>query len=137
MSIRSTTQDLRRNSRRRVKQAVVKVPGPSTNPATNLLIFDIALRGVSLIVARQMERTLLRVRYNADKASDIVQGRSMLQSAATHGVARVASRSVPGFLVVTGGLLAKAVFDRTLSRRESTRRGDRRLAKRAAKANEG
>jgi hypothetical protein len=136
MSLLSTTRSLNRRSRRRVKRAAVKVPGPSTNPATNLLILDVAMRGVSMLIGRSMEKAMLRARYDAGKASDIVKGRSMLQSAAATGAARMASRSVPGFLLVTGGLLAKAVFDRTLSPRQSRRRGERTLAKQAENAEE-
>jgi len=43
---------------------------------------------------------------------------------------------LPGFVLVTGGLLAKAVFDRSFSRRESVRRGEQELAEQAAKAEE-
>ena len=134
MSLRPGTRSPRRKSRRRVRNAAVEIPGPSTNPATNLLIIDVAMRGVSMFVGRQMEKGLLRVRYNAEKASDIVKGRSWLQSAAATAAARTASRSVPGFLVVTGGLVAKAIFDRALSRPQSVRRGERKLAKQAEQA---
>jgi hypothetical protein len=48
----------------------------------------------------------------------------------------MASRSVPGFLLVTGGLLAKAVFDRSSGRRKSARRGEQQFAEQAEKADE-
>lgn len=136
MSLRSSTRSLKRKGRRRMRKAVAEVPGPSTNPATNLLILDIAMRGASFFAARQMEKGLLRVRYNAEKASDIVQGRSWLQAAAANAAARTASRSVPGLLLVTAGVLAKSIFDRALSPRESTRRGDKALRKQAESADE-
>ena len=125
-----------RKAAEKTKGAIAKVPGPSTNPATNLLIIDVAMRGASMLFWRGMEKAMLRARYNQEKASDIVKGRSMIQSAASTGAARLATRSVPGFLVVTGGLLAKAVFDRTLSRRESVRRGEKQFAEQAANAPE-
>ena len=125
-----------RGTAKGVKQTLAKVPGPSTNPATNLLIIDVAMRGASMVLWRGMEKALLRARYNPDKASDIVKGRSIIQSAAATGAARMATRSVPGFLLVTGGLLAKAVFDRSFSRRESVLRGEQQLAEQAAKADE-
>ncbi len=120
-----------------------KVPGPSSNPATNLLIMDVALRGAALLVARAIERNALRMRYRADTASDIVEGRSMTQSLAVTGAARVATRSVPGLLVVAGGLLAKSVIDRSLSRGKNPRKvrrdkaavaGDKALLAQAQKA---
>ena len=125
-----------RKAKAKARSTLAKVPGPSTNPATNLLILDVAVRGASLVAGRAMERALLRTRYQREKAHDIIKGRSMMSSLAATGVARVATRSVPGFLLVTGGLFAKAVIDRSLSRRESVRRGERRLAEQAAEANE-
>ena len=125
-----------RKARTETKRALAKTPGPSTNPATNLLILDVAVRGASLVAGRAMERALLRTRYQREKAHDIVKGRSMLKSLTATGVARVATRSVPGFLLVTGGLLAKAVIDRSLSRREAVRQGERQLAEQAEQADE-
>jgi hypothetical protein len=125
-----------RKAARTTKRALAKVPGPSSNPATNLLIIDVAVRGVSMIVGRGMEKALLRTRYNPGKAADIVKGRPLWQSMAATGAARMATRSVPGFLLVTGGLLAKAVFDRSLGRREAVRRGERDLADQAAQADD-
>jgi hypothetical protein len=118
------------------KTTLAKVPGPSSNPATNLLIMDVAMRGASMIAGRTMEKALLSARYSGEKAADIVKGRTMIQSMAATGAARMATRSLPGFLLVTGGLLAKAIFDRSFSRRESVRRGEQTLAEQAANAPE-
>ena len=111
-----------------------EVPGPSRNPATNLLIMDIAIRGASLLAARGIEQAALRLRYHRDKAGQIVEGRSMISTLAATGAARMATRSVPGFLLVTGGLLAKTLIDRSLRPRDARRRGDKQLAAQAAKA---
>jgi hypothetical protein len=110
------------------------VPGPSSDPATNLLIMDIAIRGASLLAARGIEKAALRLRYHRNQAGDIVEGRSLVSTLAATGAARMATRSVPGFLLVSGGLLAKTLVDRSLRPREARRKGDRRLAKQAAKA---
>jgi len=125
-----------RTARARTKDALAKIPGPSSNPATNLLILDVAMRGASMVAGRAVERALLRTRYQREKARDIVKGRSMLSALTATGVARVATRSVPGFLLVAGGLFAKAVIDRSMTRRESVRRGDRQLAEQAAQADD-
>lgn len=125
-----------RGTARKAKATLAKVPGPSNNPATNLLIFDIAMRGVSMVVGRGVERGLLRTRYRGEKAADIVKGRTMIQSLAATGAARIATRSVPGFLLIAGGLLAKAVFDRGFSRRESVHKGEAQFAEQAAQADE-
>ena len=125
--------------RRRRKPApkAGEVPGPSTNPATNLLIMDIAIRGASLLAARGIEQAALKLRYHRAKAGEIVEGRSSLVTTlAATSAARMATRSVPGFLLVTGGLLAKTLVDRSLRPRDARRKGDRRLAAQAAKADE-
>jgi hypothetical protein len=122
--------------RRRAPRKAGDVPGPSRNPATNLLIMDIAIRGASLLAARGIERAALRLRYHRGKAGDIVEGRSMVSTLAATSAARVATRSVPGFLLVTGGLLAKTLIDRSLRPRDARRRGDRKLAEQAAQADE-
>ena len=55
-SITSKAKDLARKNRRRVGKALAgarregrEVPGPSPNPATNLLIADIAVLGIGMI----------------------------------------------------------------------------------------
>ena len=67
-------------------------------------------------------------------AADIVKGRSMIQSMTATSAARFATRSLPGFLLVTGGLLAKTVFDRSLRPREARRRGEKQFAEQAEEA---
>lgn len=137
MSVRS--RRLKSTGRRalaRTKGTIAKVPGPSSNPATNLLIMDVAMRGLSMLAARNIEKALLRTRYDQEKAANIVKGRPMLMSMAATGAARMASRSVPGFLLVTSGLLVKSVLDRSFGRREAVRRGEQQFAEQAAKADE-
>ena len=143
MGVRSRARRLKRQTSsstekalEKTKDAIAEVPGPSSNPHTNLLILDVVIRGASMLAWRGTERALLRTRYDREKARNIIKGRSMIQSMAATGAARMATRSVPGFLLVSGGLLAKAVFDRSLDRRESRRRGERQFAEQAAKADE-
>lgn len=119
-----------------LRQAPRTIPGPSTNPSTNLLIASVAMRGASILLRRGAERGLLRARFDAEKAKDIVQGRSFAGSMLTTAAARLATRSVPGFLVVTGGLLAKTIFDRSLKRRDAARKGDKALLEQAENAPE-
>ena len=134
MSLKTRVSSTARKASATAKSTAEKIPGPSSNPATNLLIMDIAMRGASMIAGRAIEKALLRVRYDTDKASAIVKGRSMAQSMAATGAARMATRSVPGFLLVTGGLLAKTLLDRSLKTRDARRRGERQLAAQAENA---
>ncbi|MEJ5978562.1 hypothetical protein WG901_18060 [Novosphingobium sp. PS1R-30] len=85
--------------------------GPSPNPMTNIIIADVALRGGGRLLRHMVERTLLGVKYSPDKAKNIVKGRSMTQTLLGTAVARIATRSVPGALLIGGGLLAKTLYD--------------------------
>lgn len=108
-----------------------QVPGPSTNPATNLIIQDILLRSAGRLTRHTVEKGLLRRRYSGREAKEMVENRSLIQTLAAYGVTKLATRSVPGALLVGGGLLAKTLFDRSRSRRDARRAGDRALAEQA------
>lgn len=106
---------------------------PSPNPATNLLIADIALRGGSALLRRAVEAGLLgATATTATKARKIVKGRSITQSLVGGAIARLATRSVPGALIVGGGLLAKTLYDRKRGK-AAAREGHEQLSDQARK----
>lgn len=107
------------------------VPGPSSNPMTNFLISDLLIRAGSYVVRDAVERGMLRGRYGRDTARDIVKNKSLGQQAISFALAKVATRSLPGALLVGGGALAKTIFDRSQKRRKSRREGDRDLIEQA------
>jgi len=138
---RATSARLARRGRRRVRRTVDKakagaqqVPGPSTNPATNLLIADVAMNAASMLFRRGIERAALSLRFDREKAKQVVQGRSMVETSLSYFAARQATRSVPGFLLVTGGLFAKSVLDRAKSPRQARQEGEAKLLKQAENA---
>lgn len=138
MSITSKASEIARANRRRARKALAKareegrdVPGPSPNAATNLLIADIAVRGAGIVFRHAVERVLLSARFKPEEAKEIVEGRTLGRSLITFSAARIATRSVPGFLAVTGGLAAKAIVDRGISRAKARRAGDKTLARKA------
>lgn len=104
-----------------------RIPGPSTNPATNMLIADIALRSAGRIVRNSMQKGMLRAGFDRDAAREIVDSRTMLSSLILYGASKIATRSVPGALLVGGGLIAKTLYDRGLTRHEARRRGDMQI----------
>ena len=108
-----------------------KVPGPSENPATNLLIADVAIRAGSYLIRRSVEKGLLRNRYGKNTAREIIQQRTLGQTLVSTGLARIASRSVPGALIIGGGALAKTLFDRRKSKRRQQVEGDAQLIEQA------
>jgi hypothetical protein len=130
---------LRRKGGRAVRRAldktrgeIGKVPGPSPNPATNVLIAEILVRGAGRLARRTMEKGLLKARFDQEQAAAIVEGRGLAHTLVSTTVARVATRSVPGALLVGGGLLAKTLYDRSISRHKARRRGRKTLAKEAS-----
>lgn len=104
-----------------------KVPGPSDNPATNLMLADIAMRMGSYVLRRLTERAFLRGRYGKDTAKDIVQNRSLGRSLASVAVAKFGTRSLPGAAIVGTGLVAKLLIERSRSRHEAQAEGDTTL----------
>jgi hypothetical protein len=119
---------------RKAGSAIQDAQGPSPNPMTNLIIADIALRGGGRLLRHMVERSLLGVKYAPDKARDIVKGRSMAQTLIGTAVAKIATRSVPGALLVGGGLIAKTLYDRGKKRGEAEADGAKAVDKQAKDA---
>lgn len=117
-----------RSAADKVSGSGTEVAGPSTNPSTNLIIHDIALRSVGRFVRLTLEKGLLSRRYDRKQAKAIVENRSLIHTLAAYGVTKLATRSLPGAAVVGGGLLAKTLYDRSKSRRASQRAGDKALS---------
>ncbi|MEX0342409.1 MAG: hypothetical protein AB3N06_07470 [Erythrobacter sp.] len=107
------------------------VPGPSPNPATNLIIHDILLRSAGRLSRMAVEKAVLGRQYGKRFAKDAVENRSLVHTLAAYGVTKVATKSVPGALVVGTGLVLKVLFDRSQSRRKSRRKGNRTLRRQA------
>ena len=84
----------------------------SPNPMTNILLADIALRAGGALLKRGVERGVMGQKLGAKKAARVIKGRSMTQTLIGTALARMATRSVPGAIVVGGGLLAKTLYDR-------------------------
>ena len=107
------------------------VPGPSPNPATNIIIHDILLRSAGRLSRQTVEKLLLGKQYGSQFAKDAVENRSLVQTLAAYGVTKVATKSVPGALLVGTGLVLKVLFDRSQSRRSARRKGEKSLRKQA------
>lgn len=108
-----------------ISPAADAAPGPSPNPMTNLVLADIALRGGGALLRRAVEASLLGQAVGAGKAKKIIKGRTMGQTLVGTALARIATRSVPGAIVIGGGMLAKTLYDR---------RREKQAAKDGAKA---
>ena len=120
----------------KAKAAAATAEGISPNPMTNLLIADLALRGGGQLLRHAIERTVLGAKFTPDKAKKIVKGRSMVQTLLGTAAARIATRSVPGAIVVGGGLLAKALYDRREGKRAARASGVRAIDAQAKRGDE-
>jgi hypothetical protein len=121
-----------RSTATKAKAGVKDVPPPSPNPMTNLIIADLVLRGGGRLLRNLIERNVLKTKYPSDTAKSIVSGRGMAQTLISTAIARVATRSVPGAILVGGGLLAKTLYDRRKGA-EAKAQGKTAVARRVAK----
>ncbi|MES2492353.1 MAG: hypothetical protein V4579_03630 [Pseudomonadota bacterium] len=105
---------------RKLGKAVDAAANPSPNPMTNMVLADIALRSSGALLRRVLEKGLLGRAHSTGKAERIIKGRTMTQTLVGTAVARIATRSVPGALIVGGGLLAKTLYDRHRTRQAAS-----------------
>lgn len=122
-----------RKAKAKAADLVDKAPQPSPNPMTNLVLADLALRGGTRLLRHLVERSLLSTKYAPGKARAIVNGRTMSQTLVSTALVRIATRSVPGALVVGGGLLAKTLYDRRQDKAKARRKGKAAVDKQAEK----
>ena len=116
--------------RRRTRGNRRRVPGPSVNPATNVIMADVAMRAGSYLLRGAVEKGFLKGRYGSETASEIVANRSLKKTVASFALAKLATRSLPGAVIVSGGLVAKTLFDRGRARKARLE-GDRELLEQA------
>ena len=114
------------------KAKLADVNGPSPNPMTNLILTDLLLRGGGQILRHAVETSLLKTKYDKTKARKIIAGRSLTQTLVATAVARIATRSVPGMILVGGGTLAKLLYDRSRDKRAAQADGKAAIDKLAA-----
>ncbi|HEU4819767.1 MAG TPA: hypothetical protein VFS87_01240 [Qipengyuania sp.] len=107
------------------------MPGPSENPETNFIIADVAIRAGSYVARRSLEKGLLAGRYGKDTAHQIVHNKSLKDTLISTVLARIATRSLPGALLVGGGAMAKTLLDRRKSRHRAKAEGDQALFQQA------
>ncbi|MBO9499796.1 MAG: hypothetical protein J7496_15845 [Novosphingobium sp.] len=91
--------------------------------ATTALVVDVALREGSLLARRAISHKLAGGDFKGSKRGKLPRA-SLTKRVAAATLARLAARSVPGTLVVAGGLVAKALFDRRRNRRNAGEAAD-------------
>lgn len=136
LSIQEPAEQADEGARPLAKDSPAGIFGPSPDPATNLAIADIALRGGAMLARHAVERALLGRAYSPSKARQILKGRSMSEAFLHRTIAKVAMRSIPGAIVVGGGLIAKTLYDRHKARR-ATQGGTDGIEQMAQSGSEG
>ncbi|MBV7258009.1 hypothetical protein [Erythrobacter crassostreae] len=95
---------------------------PSTNPATNLLIADIVVRGVSSLFRKGVEKRVVeKSSETAEQARQVLDGRGILTTLGLYGASKLATRSPMGLGIVAGGLVLKTLYDRGKTRQKRLR----------------
>ena len=114
-------------------EALEVAEGISPNPMTNVVIADLVLRSGGQLMRHAVERGVLGLKFAPGKARNIVKGRSMTQTLIGTALARIATRSVPGALLVGGGMLAKTLYDRRKGKAAARAEGRAEVAEQAEK----
>lgn len=104
------------------------------NPATNILLIDVLLRAGLRLGRRYLEKGLLSRHIPPEQAHRLIQGRPVSKSFFSILASRIASRSVPGGVLVGGGILAKMLIDRRRSSRQATAKTKAETASKAGDA---
>ncbi len=91
-------------------------------PATTLLVADIVMRGSSILTRRFVEHRLLKNRYGHETATDVMKRQSTPIRASAFALSRIGTGSLPGALLVGGGLIAKTLYDRAGTYRKGKKR---------------
>ncbi|MDR2858165.1 MAG: hypothetical protein LBV50_10020 [Novosphingobium sp.] len=107
--------------------------GISPDPMINLVIADIALRGGSRLLRHVVEHSVLGSEYPSGDARRAGKSRNMAQALIGTAIARIAAGSVPGAIIVGGGLIARMLHDRRKSRAGAQAEGEPRVKRQARK----
>ena len=107
------------------------VHGPSSNPATNLVMANAIIRAGSILFRKAVEKRMLKDRYGKETAKSIVENQSLGSTLLSLGMAKMAARSSTGAFAVGGGMLAKTLYDRRQAKKARAK-GDAQLLEDAA-----
>ena len=107
---------LRKKKKSKTEPAVENDGGEEVG-TNNLLLADIVLRGTSIFARQFVEKKILKAKYGGESAKKAMKNKSAMTSVTAIAIAKLGTSSMPGALLVSGGLLAKALFDRSEKRR--------------------
>lgn len=117
-----TPSSTRGKAKEKARHVIGRIPAPSANPVTNLIITDIVLRATSRLMRRSVERVFIGAKHSPREARAVLSSGTFAKSLASSAIARFATRSPPGAMLVGGALIAKVLYDRAQDKR-TRRRG--------------
>ena len=105
----------RKQSSDKTEPGPTAVPTAGLSPIVTLIVADLAVRTGDRLVRRGIERGLLNGK--PAQTGRVIRGRTLKETVIGTVLAEVARRSVPGAILVGGGLIAQALRDRRLARK--------------------
>ncbi|MAL00387.1 MAG: hypothetical protein CL805_15055, partial [Citromicrobium sp.] len=103
------------------------------NPAANLIMANAIVRTGSILLRRAVDKRMLRGRYGKDTAEAAAENQGLGSTLTALALSKVAARSSTGAVVVGGGMLAKALYDRRQAKKARAK-GDAQILEDAADA---
>ncbi|WP_054530812.1 hypothetical protein [Erythrobacter sp. SG61-1L] len=104
--------------------------------STGAKLAGLAMRQGARIARHSLDKRLNVAGYKPSELEDAVVGRGIVSTIAIAAVTRLATRSVPGAIVVGGGLVAKALYERRKRVREAEEQAATEMAAAPEKAEE-
>ena len=96
----------------------------SNQPSANQQFADIVVRGIGKIARGTLEKRTVIAPYNPANArkrddQDKRDGRAIITSLVLYGASKIAARSTAGVVLVAGGFVLKALYDRGKAREQA------------------
>ncbi len=91
----------------------VAAPANVAKPVISLILADIAVRAGGAMLRQSIERNVMKGKTAQGR---LVRGRTLTETVVGTVLIAVARRSVPGAILIGGGMLAKSLSDRRRAR---------------------
>tara|TARA_A100001037_G_scaffold248175_1_gene230403 strand:- start:1034 stop:1447 length:414 start_codon:yes stop_codon:yes gene_type:complete len=131
-SMSKKREELRRKvARGQARARGEPVTGLSPNPASNLIMANAIVRTGSILLRKAVDKRMLRNRYGKDTADAAAENQGLGSTLTSLALAKMASRSTSGAIMVGSGMLAKTLYDRRQAKKARAK-GDAEILERAA-----
>ncbi|WP_114521690.1 hypothetical protein [Altererythrobacter sp. ZODW24] len=94
-------------------------PWPEASTTTKLIVGGVLMRGSERIMRSALGRGLQRAKLDQQTLKDAGKKPGLLSKAVSFGAVRIATKSVPGAVLVGGGLIARTLVRRRRAKRKA------------------